>query len=88
VWFEYDKTGAVTLPRMTFSIMDLFRPGKPNLRGMLSTVDLLVVTCSCQVLFVLQTISTVLKTSYLNEEVDCTQPFPSVSVSCLDNQQI
>jgi hypothetical protein len=45
--------------------------GNPYLRGRISTVDLLVLISFDQLIFI---------SSYLNEEVNCTDPFPSVSV--------
>jgi hypothetical protein len=58
-------------------------PGKTNLRGKLSTVDLLVLTSLDQLILILPTSYTFFKTSYLNEEAYCTKPFNSVSVPCL-----
>ncbi len=49
---------------------------EPLLKGRLSTFDLLVLTSLDQLLLTLQTLH---KTSYLNEEVNCTEPFLSVS---------
>jgi hypothetical protein len=47
--------------------------------GRLSTVDLLALTSLDQLLLT-QQILFFYKTSYLNEEVNCTEPSPSVSV--------
>jgi hypothetical protein len=52
-------------------------PGNPYIKGRLSTVDLLVLTNLDQVLF---RIEFFYETSYLIEEVICTETFPSVSV--------
>ncbi len=47
----------------------------------LSTVDLLEQTSLDQLLLIMQTLFTFdTKTTYLNEEVKCTEPSPSVSV--------
>jgi len=46
----------------------------------LITVDLLVAIVLDQLLFLLYLIN---KTIYVNEEVNCTDPSPSVSVLCL-----
>jgi hypothetical protein len=51
----------------------------PYKRG-LSTVDLLEPTSLDKLRFVIKTFLTIYKTSYPNEEVNCTKPFPSVSV--------
>jgi len=52
------------------------------LRGRFDTVDLLVLTSLDQLLLIMKILSTYLfyKTSYLNEEVNCTKPSPSVSI--------
>jgi hypothetical protein len=50
---------------------------------MLSTVDLLVLTSLDQVHFILPTLCPFYKTSYLNEEVNCTEHSPSVRVPWL-----
>jgi hypothetical protein len=51
--------------------------------GKLNTVDLLVPTSLDKLLFVIETIIYLgCQTSYLNEEVNCTDPSPSVSVPC------
>ncbi len=57
--------------------------GNPYGRGRVSTVDLLVITASAEVLFMLKLYFSVLQTSYLNEEVNCVELSSSVSVSCL-----
>jgi hypothetical protein len=54
---------------------------EPLLKGRLSTVDLLVLTSLDQLLLIVQThYLHFYKTSYPNEEVNCTEPSPSVSV--------
>jgi hypothetical protein len=53
----------------------------PFLRGRISTVDLLVVTCSDQLLLILENIFIFHKTSYLNGEVNRTDPFPPVQLT-------
>jgi hypothetical protein len=62
------------------SPQDLSR--KPNLTGTsISTCDLLVLTSLDHLLFTLQLLFTLFqKTSYLNVEVNCTEPSPSVRV--------
>jgi len=59
--------------------------GNPYWRGMINTVDLLELTSWYQLLFTLTILFTFItkQTSYLNEEVDCTEPSPSVSIPCL-----
>ncbi len=62
------------------------RSGNPYWKGRLSTADLLVLTSLDPLLSILKTLFTFFyKTCYLNEEVNCTEPLPSVSVPCLDN---
>jgi hypothetical protein len=57
------------------------RPEKSYRRGRrLCTVDLLVLTSLDQLLKLKNIISLLYKTSYLNEEVNCTEPSPSVGV--------
>jgi hypothetical protein len=58
-------------------------PGKPCERERLSTVDLLVLTSIIQLLLVMSTSITFYKISYINEEVNRTEPSLSVSVPCL-----
>jgi len=61
----------------------LFRgkAGKSFWRGRLSTVDLLVLTSLDQILILLEILFTFFyKTSYPTEEINCTQPAPSVSI--------
>jgi hypothetical protein len=48
--------------------------------GRLSTVDLLVLTSLDQLLLIVDIIYLLYKTSYFNEEVNCTEPSPSVSI--------
>jgi hypothetical protein len=55
----------------------------PACMGWLSTVDLLVLTSLDQLLLILETLFTFNNTSYLNEEVNCTKPSPSVGVPCM-----
>ncbi len=57
------------------------KTGKPNLRRRLSTVDLLVLTCQISSFFYIGNIIYIFnKTGYLNEEVNHTEPLPSVSI--------
>jgi hypothetical protein len=46
-------------------------------------VDFLVLTNMDLLIFILKILFTFLQTSYLNEEVNCTEPSPSVSVPWL-----
>jgi hypothetical protein len=58
------------------------KPVNPYWKGRIGTVDLLILTCSDQLLHLLKIHSFFFyKTSYINEEVNCTQPSPSVRVS-------
>jgi hypothetical protein len=70
------------LSSATFSFLCLHvSTGKPYGRGKLSTFDLLVLTSLNQLLYKLKKIFTFLqKTSYLNEEGNLTEPFPSVRI--------
>jgi hypothetical protein len=55
--------------------------------GRLSAVDLLVLTSLDQLLLTLAILFTFLnKTIYLNEEVNCSKPSPSVSVPWINTQ--
>jgi len=57
------------------------RTEKSCLKGRLSTVNFLVLTSLDQLIFIMKIFFTfVCKTSYLNKEVNRTEPFPSVSV--------
>jgi hypothetical protein len=54
---------------------DWANPGKSNGKGRLNTVGLLVLASFDQLLFVLKILVTFFyKTTYLNEEVNCTEP--------------
>jgi len=56
--------------------------GSPNWRGRLSTVDLLVLASLYLLIFYTENnICVCYKTTYLYEEVNCTEPFPSVKCS-------
>jgi len=55
-------------------------PGKSNWKGRLSTVDLLARTSLDQLLWILIVLFIYFKTSFLNEEVNCTEPSPTVSI--------
>ncbi len=46
-------------------------------------MDLPVLTSSNQVLSTWKTLATLFKAAYINEEVNGTEPFASISVSCL-----
>ncbi len=56
------------------------KPGKTNKRGRLSTVDLLVPTSLDQLISYWEYYLSIYKTGYLNKEVNCTEPSPSVSI--------
>jgi hypothetical protein len=56
------------------------KPGKSYRRGRISTVDLLVLTNLGQLLLIIQTFFTFYETNCLNDEVNCAEPSPSVSV--------
>jgi len=60
----------------------------PNWRGMLSTIDLLALTSLYQLLLILKKLLTFKKTSYLNEEVNRTEPSPPGSVPCLHHLSV
>ncbi len=67
---------------MTVEVIILQGPtGKSFWRGRLSAVDLLVLTSLDQLFIYIENIINLFyKTSYLNEEVNCTEPFPLVSI--------
>jgi hypothetical protein len=69
--------GIMTLRIMTMDKMNT-RPWKSYCRGRHSTVDLLVLTNLYQLLSILKILFTFFKTSYLNEEVNLSEPSPSV----------
>jgi hypothetical protein len=52
------------------------------MKGSISTVDLLLLISCGQLLFIVKLYFSLFKTKYLNEEVNCTQPSPSVRVPC------
>jgi hypothetical protein len=56
--------------------------GKPYWRGTLSTVELFVLTSFKQLHLTMKILFTSLQNQNLNEEVNCTKPFPSVRVPC------
>jgi hypothetical protein len=59
-------------------------PGNPYLKERISTIDLLVLTGSDQLLLILKNIIFLLcKTSYLNEKENFREPSTSVMVPCL-----
>jgi hypothetical protein len=56
--------------------------GESYYRERVSTVDLLVLTCSDQLLLILKVyIYFFYQTSYINEEGDCTEPSPTVRIT-------
>jgi hypothetical protein len=50
--------------------------GKLTERGRVRTVDLLVLTSLDQLIYIIKILFTFFKTSYLGEEVNCTEPRP------------
>jgi hypothetical protein len=60
------------------------KPGNPYWRGRLSIVDLLPLTSLDPLLLKMQTLFIYFfyETSYLYEEVSCTEPSPSVRIPC------
>jgi hypothetical protein len=56
--------------------------GNTNLKGRLNTINLLVLTSLDPLPLLMKTLFTLYKTSYFNEEVNRTEPFPSVSIPC------
>ncbi len=62
------------------SLFSLGCPGKPCRRGRVITVDLLVLSSVDQLLLKMQILTTFYNTSYLNVEVNRTEPSLSVSV--------
>ncbi len=59
----------------------------PCWRGKLSTIDLLELSCLGQLLLILQTLFASLQNSYLNKEVNGTEPSPSVGIPWRGNSQ-
>ncbi len=81
VCYEVHSFGSVAVNNNLSTVLK--RAGKSYWRGRLSTVDLLVLTSLDQLLFAVMIFFYLCyKTSYLNEEVNCTEPSPSVSVPC------
>jgi hypothetical protein len=83
---ERDKKSLLTLELECFYLethysLVMLEAGIPYWRGRLSTVDLLELTGSDQLLLIVQTLF-FCKTSYVNEEANCSGPSPSVSVPC------
>ncbi len=81
-WGTADKTQVSykEKPKMPSATLELIKAGKPYWGGRLSTVDLLVLTSLDQLLLIIKFLFHLCyKTSYLNEEVNCTVPSPSVS---------
>ncbi len=66
--------------RVDEGVLVYVMPGSSNKRGQLSTIDLLVLISLDQRLFYLKNFLLFLQTSYFNEEVNSTDPSPSVSV--------
>jgi hypothetical protein len=59
-----------------------FQQGTLTEKERISTVNLLVLTSLNLLLLIVKTLFTFYKTSNLNEEVNCTEPSPSVRVLC------
>jgi hypothetical protein len=81
-FYNFDKRKKFWLDQEWYSSMPC--PGNPYCMGRISTVNLLALTSSDQLLFILK-ISFFLfyKTSYHKEEVNCLEPSSSVRVVCL-----
>jgi hypothetical protein len=78
---SYCKIGKIVYPCQVFWSSLIFWAGNPYWRGGLSTVDLLVLTSSEKLLFILNLYFFLFyETSYLNKEVNRTEPCPSVRV--------
>jgi len=66
-----------------FFLGDTLSPGNPNCSGRVTTVDLLVITTSIQLLSIQKNdIFTFFRTLYLHEEVNRTEPSSSARVPC------
>jgi hypothetical protein len=63
---------------LPFGTSECTHPGKPHWRERISTDDLLVLTSLEKTAFLTETIFPFYKTTYLNEEVNRTEPSPSV----------
>jgi hypothetical protein len=63
-------------------LLSSLKPGNPYSRGRLSTIDLLVQTNLDHLIVLMKILFTFFYKKYLNEEVNCTEPFPSVSIPC------
>jgi hypothetical protein len=61
----------------------LVKTGKSYLRGRLSTADLHSLNSVDQLLLISKYYQTFCKTGCCNEEVNCTKPSPSISISWL-----
>jgi hypothetical protein len=64
---------------LSLSFHKYFQQGTLTEKERMITVDLLVLTL---LLLIVQTLFTIYKASNLNEEVNCTEPSPSVRVLC------
>jgi hypothetical protein len=53
----------------------------------ITTIDLLALNSSDKLLFILKNIFLFYKTRFLNKEVNCTEPFPSVKSSLAQEDQ-
>ncbi len=74
------KSFITSTPGSTTSKPAKVLAGKSYWRGRLSTVDLLVLSSLDQLLFLWKYYLPFYKTSCPNEEVNCSEPFPSVSI--------
>ncbi len=68
-------------------LLQLLQPGSLYWRGQLSTVGLLVLTRSGQLLLILKTLFTFYRKSHLNDEDKCTGPSPLVRGPCSNHWQ-
>ncbi len=84
-------TGRLSTDTQTVGLTDctqswqiiIVKPGKPYWRRMLSTVALLLFGCLDKLSIILKIIIYLCyKTSYIDEEVNCTEPSRSISVPC------
>jgi hypothetical protein len=80
---EYYVTSIASGMKFSYRILlhlSNISPGNPNRRGRISSVDLPELTKSDQLFFLLKAFFLFFKTFYFKEEVNCTEPSPSVRV--------
>jgi len=76
---KFYRTGLRVRMRSMWAHWSRAKPGNPFWRGRINTIDLLVLSMLCKLLFT-RNFFLCYKTSYLNMEVNCTEPFPLVRV--------